>query len=218
MKKLLLLAIFALSVSAFGQTKTPAKTASASKEMTVKEYFLAIPTEYLQADAKKRADWIEIDEHSIGYLSFTMPADEIPGGEDLKEEGVVYGNVQVFKKTKGGAVIGFSVNMCAESKCVGQMLLLDYADGKWEDLTSDLSPMVDNDEVIKTLKSAPAYKDKKGLKDGVEIPLAIQFGGNRKTIDFLAGCVGGCDGGVVVKMFKWNGSVFTEFEEELSPE
>jgi hypothetical protein len=217
MKKLLLLAIIALSVSAFGQ-KAPVKSGSASKEMTVKEYFLAIPTEYLKADAKKRADWIETDDNATGYLSFTMPADEIPGGEDLKEEGVVYGNVQVFKKTKGGAIIGFSVNMCAESKCVGQMLMLDYTGGKWEDLTGDLSPMVDNDEVIKTLKTAPAYADKKGLKDGVEIPLAIQFNGNRKTIDYLAGCVGGCDGGVVVKMFKWNGSVFKEFAEEESPE
>jgi hypothetical protein len=218
MKKLLLLAIIALSVSAFGQTKTPMKTASASKEMTVKEYFLAIPTEYLKADAKKRATWIESDDNSSGYLSFNMPADEIPGGKELEEEGVVYGNVQVFKKTKGGVIIGFSVNMCAESKCVGQMLMLDYTNGKWEDLTSDLSPMVDNDEVIKTLKTAPAYENKKELKDGVEIPLAIQFNGNRKTIDYLAGCVGGCDGGVVVKMFKWNGSVFTEFEEIESPE
>jgi hypothetical protein len=218
MKKLLLLAIIALSVSAFGQTKTPAKTASASKEMTVKEYFLAIPTEYLKADAKKRADWIESDDNSIGYLSFTMPADEIPGGEELEEEGVVYGNVQIFKKTKGGAVIGFSVNMCAESKCIGQMLMLDYKDGKWEDLTSDLSPIVDNDEVVKILKTAPAFKNKAELKEGVEVPLAIQFNGNNKTIDFLAGCVGGCDGGVVVKMFKWNGSVFTEFEYEESPE
>jgi hypothetical protein len=218
MKKLLLLTIIALSVSAFGQTKTPAKTASASKEMTVKEYFLAIPTEYLKADAKKRAAWIESDDNSIGYLSFNMPADEIPGGEDLTEEGVVYGNLQVFKKTKGGAVIGFSVNMCAESKCVGQMLMLDYTGGKWEDLTSDLSPMVDNDEVIKTLKTAPAYKNKADLKDGVEVSLAIQFNGNRKTIDYLAGCVGGCDGGVVVKMFKWNGSIFTEFADEESPE
>jgi hypothetical protein len=217
MKKLLLLAIIALSISAFGQ-KAPVKTASASKEMTVKEYFLAIPTEYLKADAKSRASWIESDDNSSGYLSFNMPADEIPGGEDLKEEGVVYGNVQVFKKTKGGAVIGFSVNMCAESKCVGQMLMLDYTGGKWEDLTSDLSPMVDNDEVIKTLKTAPAYENKKGLKDGVEIPLAIQFNGNRKTIDYLAGCVGGCDGGIVVKMFKWNGEIFKEFAEEESPE
>jgi hypothetical protein len=218
MKKLLFLTIIALSVSAFAQTKTPAKTASASKEMTVKEYFLAIPTEYLKADAKSRASWIESDDNSSGYLSFNMPADEIPGGKELEEEGVVYGNVQVFKKTKGGVIIGFSVNMCAESKCVGQMLMLDYTNGKWEDLTSDLSPMVDNDEVIKTLKTAPAYENKKELKDGVEIPLAIQFNGNRKTIDYLAGCVGGCDGGVVVKMFKWNGSVFTEFEEVESPE
>jgi hypothetical protein len=44
--------------------------------------------------------------------------------------------------------------------------------------------------------------------------LAIQFNGNRKTIDYLAGC----DGGIAVKMFKWNGSVFKEFAEEESPQ
>ncbi|HRH42109.1 MAG TPA: hypothetical protein PKY82_10725 [Pyrinomonadaceae bacterium] len=211
MKRLLFLTVITLIMNllAFGQAK---------KEMSVKEYFLAIPNEFIKADAKKRVDWIETEENSIGFLSFKMPADEFPGGEDLKEEGVVYGNVQVFKKTGGGAVIGLAVNLCAEGKCVGQMLLLDYNAGKWEDLTSDLSPMIDNDEVVKILKNAPAYENKDNLKDGVEVPLAIEFNGNGKAINYLAGCVGGCDGAVVAKTFKWNGSIFKEFEEAESPE
>ena len=211
MKTLFYSIIFMLALSslAFGQTK---------KEMSAKEYFLAIPSDYIKAEAKDRADWIKSEENRIGYLSFTMPADEFPGGKELEEEGVAYGNVQVFKKTGGGAVIGMAVNLCAESKCVGQMLLLDYTAGKWEDVTSDLSPIIDNDEVVKTLKNAPAFDNKESLKEGVEVPLAIEFNGNDKVINYLAGCVGGCDGAVAVKIFKWNGSIFKELEETESPE
>ena len=216
MKKILSMAILGLAFS-FSAFALPAELVK-KNEMSVKEYFLAIPSEYLKADAETRTGWIQAEENSIGFLSFSMPADELPGGADLKEEGVVYGNVQVFDKTAGGAIIGFAVNMCAESKCVGQMLLLNYNDGKWEDLTSDLSPMIDNDEVVKTLKNAPAYENKGELKEGVEVPLSIEFNGNDKLISYLAGCVGGCDGAVVAKSFKWNGEIFEEYQEPESPE
>jgi hypothetical protein len=214
MKKLLLLTIIALSVSAFGQTKTPAKTASASKEMTVKEYFLAIPTEYLKADAKKRAAWVESESAEDGYLSYNIPVKEVTGEDG---NGKVFGSVQVFKKTKGGVVIGMATNLCEESVCMGQLLFLDYNNGKWDDVSNDLAPQPDNDEVIKILRAAPAFENKKLLKDGEQVPLYMQFNGTDKIIQFTAGGVNG-DGGVVAKMFKWNGSVFTEFEEQESPE
>jgi hypothetical protein len=213
-KKLLLLTIIALSVSAFGQTKTPAKTASASKEMSVKEYFLAIPTEYLKADAKKRTAWIDSEFAEGGYLSFDIPVKEITGEDG---EGKVFGSVQTFKKTKGGVVIGMATNMCEEGVCVGQLLFLDYNNGKWNDVSSDLAPQPDNDEVIKILRAASAFENKKLLKDGEQVPLYMGFNGTDKTIDFTAGGVNG-DGGVVVKMFKWNGETFVEFEYEESPE
>jgi hypothetical protein len=212
MKKLLLLAIIALSVSAFGQTKTPMKTASASKEMTVKEYFLAIPTEYLKADAKKRASWIESESAEDGYMSFNIPVKEITGEDG---EGKVFGSVQVFKKKTSGVFIGMSTNLCEAGVCMGQVLFLDYSNGKWNDVTSDLAPIIDNDEVIKILRKAPAFDTP--LKDGVEVPLYIQFNGTDKLIQFTAGGNNG-DGGVVAKMFKWNGETFTEFEYAESPE
>jgi hypothetical protein len=212
MKKLLLLAIIALSVSAFGQTKTPAKTASASKEMTVKEYFLAIPTEYLKAEAKKRAAWVESESAEDGYLSYNIPVKEVTGEDG---EGKVFGNVQVFKKKKGGVIIGVSTNLCEKGVCLGQLLFLDYNNEKWSDVTEDFAPMIDNDEVIKILKKAPAFD--KPLKDGVEVPLYIQFNGTDKLIQFTAGGENG-DGGVIAKMFKWNGETFAEFEYQESPE
>lgn len=146
MKKLLLLTIIALSVSAFAQTKMPAKTASGSKEMTVKEYFLAIPAEYLKADAKSRAAWVESESAEDGYLSYNISVKEVTGEDG---EGKVFGNVQVFKKKKGGVIIGMSTNLCEDGVCQGQLLFLDYNNEKWSDVTEDFAPMIDNDEVIK---------------------------------------------------------------------
>ncbi len=210
MKKVILLAIFTLIIgfTAFGQAKSVAP-----KEMTVKEYFLAIPSDYLRADAKKRAAWIDSESAGDGFLSYEVPIFEVTGDKD--DKGKVFGNVQVFKKKKGGAVIGMTTNLCEEGICIGQILLLDFNAGKWSDVTSDLAPIVDNDEVIAILKKAPAYD--KPLKDSVEVPLAIGFNGTNKLIEFTAGGNNG-DGGVVAKMFKWNGEIFTEFEHQESPE
>lgn len=205
MKKFILLTIiaFSMSLTVFAQAK---------KEMSVKEYFLAIPTDYLKSDAKKRAAWIESESAEDGYLSYNIPTKEITGEDG---DGKVWGNVQVFKKKTGGAVVGMSTNLCEEGICIGQLLFLDYNGGKWEDVTSDLAPMIDNDEIIKILKDAPAFD--KPLKDGLEVPLYIQFNGTDKLIQYTAGGENG-DGGVVAKMFKWNGEVFTEFEYQESPE
>jgi hypothetical protein len=208
--KNILLAILALSLSlsAFAQKAKPTVT----KEMTVKEYFLAIPLDYLKSEAKKRSAWIESESTEDGYLSFKIPVKEITGEDG---EGKVFGDVQVFKKKKGGVVIGMSTNLCEEGNCVGQLLFLDFTVGKWNDVTSDLAPIIDNDEVIKILKKAPAFD--KPLKDSIEVPLSIGFNGTNKVINFTAGGNNG-DGGVVAKMFKWNGEIFSEFEYEESPE
>jgi hypothetical protein len=205
MKKFLVLAIIALSMSiaAFGQ-----------KTMTVKEYFLAIPTEFMKAEPTKRAAWIESESAEDGYLSFNIPIKEVTGEDG---EGKVWGNVQVFKKKSGGSVIGMSTNLCEKGICIGQLLFLDYNGGKWQDVSSELAPQPDNDEVIKILREAPAFEDKKLLKDGVEVPLYISFSSGDRVINFTAGGKDG-EGGVVAKMFKWNGETFLEFEYEESPE
>ncbi len=208
--KTILLAILALSlsISAFAQKAKPIAT----KEMSVKEYFLAIPTDYLKSDAKKRAAWIESESTEDGYLSYNIPVKEVTGDDG---EGKVFGNVQVFKKKKSGVVIGMSTNLCEEGNCIGQLLFLDFTNGKWNDVTSDLAPIIDNDEVIKILRKAPAFE--KPLKDSVEVPLFIEFNGTNKLIQFTAGGNNG-DGGVIAKMFKWNGEIFSEFEYAESPE
>ena len=77
--------------------------------------------------------------------------------------------------------------------------------------------MIDNDEVGKILKDAPAYG--KPIKTGVEIPLSISFNGTNKLIQFTAGETEKIsDSGVVAKMFKWNGENFAEFQYEESPD
>lgn len=214
MKRFLVLAIIALSMNVLAFAQAKPTVSSTKKEMTVKEYFLAIPTEYLKADAKKRVAWIESESAEDGNLSYNIPVKEITGEDG---EGKVWGNVQLFKKKSGGAVIGMSTNLCEQGICIGQLLFLDYNNGKWDDVSSDLAPQPDNDEIIAILRKAPAFEDKKMLKNGVEVPLHISFSGTDKLINFTAGGKDG-DGGVVAKMFKWNGDTFVEFEYEESPE
>jgi hypothetical protein len=206
MKKFILLAILVVSMCA---------AVSAQKgAMTVKDYFAAIPEEHIKADAKKRAGWIDSNSAEDGYLDYTIPAAELGIEEG---EGRAFGSVQLFEKTKGGVIVGLTTNMCAEGSCVGQVLFLDYNGGKWDDITSDLAPLIDNDEIGKILKDAPAYG--KPIKTGVEIPLSISFNGTDKLIQFTAGETEKIsDSGVVAKMFKWNGETFSEFQYEESPE
>lgn len=174
---------------------------------TIRDYYLAIPTDYIKADAKKRAGWIESEFTEGGNLTFDIPVKELTGEDG---DGKVFGSAQLFP-IKGGMMIGVATNMCESGKCVGQVLFLEYKDEEWTEVTSDVAPQPDNDEVISVLREAPAFEDKDSLKDGVEVPLQIDLGGGEdKVIQFIAGGKNG-DGGVLALMFKWNGTTFTEF-------
>jgi hypothetical protein len=205
MKKALVITVIALAMNivAFGQSS-----------MTVKDYFLKIPNEFLKADAAKRTAWIEAEATEEGYLSFNIPVKEITGEDG---EGKVFGSFQVFEKSDNGILLGMATNLCEEGVCQGQILFLDYKAGKFTDVSEEYILQPDNDEVIKTLREAPAFENKDSLKDGEQVPLYINFGSTDKTVQFSAGGNNG-DGGVVAKMFKWNGEAFVEFEFEESPE
>lgn len=207
MKKILVLTIMAISMSftAFGQ----------AKKMTVKDYFLAIPSEFIKAPASKRSAWIEQNSTSIGYLSYNIPVKELTGETG---DGSVFGSIQVFKKKNGDVLLGMANNMCAEKQCIGLMRFLEYKKGKFTDVSEDYMIIPDNDEVIKILRDAPAFTKKDSLKDGVQVPLTLDFNGNDKTIQFTAGVEKKLDGGVVAKTYKWNGVAFVEFEYPMSPE
>lgn len=207
MKKLILLTFCALilNAAAFAQ----------KKEMSVKDYFLAIPTEFIKAESNKRAAWIENENAEDGNLTYNIPISELT---DEEGDGKVFGGLQVFKKKDGGVLLGMVNNLCAEGECIGMMRFLDYKAGKFADVSEDYLIIPDNDEVINILRNAPAFEDKKSLKDGVQVPLAIEFYGGEKSVHFLAGCKTSTDGGVVAKMYKWNGEAFVEFEYQESPE
>lgn len=207
MRKLILVTFCAalLSIAAFAQ----------KKELTIKDHFLAIPTEFIKAESKKRAAWIETENADDGNLTYNIPLSELT---DEEGDGKVFGGLQIFKKKNGGVLIGMVNNLCAEGECIGMMRFLDYKNGKYMDISEDYLIIPDNDEVIKILREAPAFENKKVLKDGVQVPLAIEFYGGEKVIHFLAGCKTSTDGGVVAKMYKWNGEAFVEFEYQESPE
>ena len=201
-----IIAVLSLSLFAFGNSKA---------EMSVKDYFLAIPSEFIKASAAKRTAWIEQEDASIGYLAYTIPVKELTGDEG---EDSVWGALQVFEKKDGGVMIGMVNNLCADGECMGMMRFLDYKGGKFTDVSEDFLIIPDNDEVIKILREAPAFENKSSLKDGEQVPLALQCNGNDKSVQFIAGCKKDCDGGVVAKQYKWNGEAFIEFEDEVSPE
>jgi hypothetical protein len=192
-----------MNMAAFGQ-----------KKMTVKDYFLAIPNEFMKAEPSKRAGWITSEFAEDGYLSFDIPIKEITGEEG---EGKVWGSVLVFEKKDGSKIVGMATNLCEDGVCQGQLLFLSYGGGKFADVSEDYILQPDNDEVIKTLREAPAFENKDSLKDGEQVPLYINFGGSDKTVLFAAGGKNG-DGGVAAKTFKWNGEAFVEFEYSESPE
>lgn len=185
----------------------------AADRKTARELFLAIPTEIIAAPAAKRAAWIESESSADGNLSFNVPLAELTGEDG---DGSVFGYFQVFAKKNGGTLVGLANNVCAEGECIGLMRFLEYKGGEFNDVSDDYLIIPDNDEVISILRAAPGFT--KPLKDGVQVPLAIEFRGSDKTVNFIAGCVNSCDGGVVAKQFKWNGTAFTEYEDPMSPE
>ncbi len=207
MKKFIVLVIITISMCAlaFGQK---AKPASANKEMIVNDYFLQIPEEYIKADVRKRAGWIDTDNNADGYLDFTIPFSEldVEGGEDAN----AFGSMQLFPKKKGGVIVGLALNMCIDKVCQGQLLFLDYNGGKWDNITDTLNVTADNEEIVKLLNNSPAID--KTFGEGEEVPLAMDFYGPEKLVRFLADCKESIDGGVVAKMYKWNGESFVEFE------
>jgi len=205
MKKLfILLSLIILSVS----------IAAAQKKLIVNDYFLSIPTEYLKIDRVQRVKWIQEDDAKNGYLAFNVPlegdAEEDWGGAE------VWGEVQLFSAKNGNTIVGMIVNRCLESVCEGQLLLLEYDDGNWENVSDELVPTIDTDEIVKILKDAPAY-ERPIIKDE-EIPLTLGFQREEKAIQYYAACTSpGCDGAVVAKLFKWNGETFKNFQYQESP-
>lgn len=186
--------------------------ATAQKKMIVNDYFLAIPQEYLKIDRVQRAKWIDEDDAKNGYLKFNVPLsqDEDWGGAE------VWGEVQIFSGKAGKTLVAMAVNRCLEAVCMGQLLILDYAGGKWTNVSETFVPEIDNDEIVRTLKDSPAYE--RPIAEDEEIPLTIGFARQDKLISYLAACTSpGCDGAVVAKNFKWNGAKFEPFEYEVSP-
>lgn len=186
--------------------------AAAQKKMSVNDYFLAIPQEYLKIDSAQRTKIIDESDAQNGYLKFNVPLskDEDWGGAE------VWGEVQIFSGKAGKTLVAMAVNRCLEAVCMGQLLMLDYAGGEFTNVSETFAPEIDNDEIVGILKESPAY-ERPIIKDE-EIPLAIGFARQDKLISYLAACTSpGCDGAVVAKNFKWNGAKFQPFEYEVSP-
>ena len=208
MKKIIVLALITVSMccAAFGQKTKPA---AAKKEMKVFDYFLDIPEQYIKAEARQRAIWMDDSSDKDGSLDFTIPYGQLDIEGD--EDATAFGSVQLFNKKKGGVIVGLAVNMCIDKVCAGQLLFLDYNGGKWDDVTDEMGVIADNDEIVTMLNNSPAT-DNTYDKDQ-EVPLAKGFYGPDKLVKFVAECKVSFDGGIVIKQYKWNGERFTAYED-----
>lgn len=202
MKKTIILCSFILALFALANDAAAQKT-----KMIVNDYYLNIPQEYIKIDRVQRAKWISEDDAENGYLEFDIPFME---GVDMSDA-EVWGRVQLFPGKNGKMYVGLIVNRCVESVCDGNLLMLEYAAGKWKNVSDLLVPNVENSEIVSILRDSPSYE--RPIEDDEEFPLALGFDRYAKVIQYMAACTSaGCDGATVAKMFKWNGAKFEAFD------
>lgn len=187
-------------------------TAAQKTKMIVNDYFLDIPQEYIKIDRVQRVKWMSEDDAKNGFLEFQIPFIE---GEEMGDA-EVWGQVQLFPGKSGKMFVGLIVNRCLEKVCTGQLLMLEYAAGKWKNVSNSLVPEVKNSEIISILRDASAYE--RPIKDDEEIPLALGFERYEKAVKYLVDCTSpGCDGAVMAKLFKWDSAKFAAFEYPTGP-
>lgn len=124
---------------------------------TVTDYFMIFPSsdyaknlqgEELKTDAEIaafRKSIIKIEDIRNGYL-------RLEGGW----EG--WGEFALFKKADGTYLIANTVVECAPV-CSGTLAFHEYKDGKWNDVSSNVFPAPDNDEVTAAMKRAKLDDD-----------------------------------------------------------
>lgn len=190
---------------------TFAFVAAAQSKMTAKDYFLAIPSEYINLTKAQRTQMIDRDASNPEQVRFVLDLKALPNAErEMWGDAEVWGEVVVFKGNAKNTIVAMVINRCAEGECMGQPLFLDYKAGTWTNVSEKIAPEINNDEIIEILKNAPAWENP--IEDDSEIPLTVGFFAPEGLINYIAGGKAGNDGGVVAKIFKWNGSKFMPFE------
>jgi hypothetical protein len=213
---LLSLLVLAFSANVFAQAKkTAKKTATTSKQMTAKQFFMALPNDYIVGTATEKADAL-IFPNSItaDFLTFMVSDELVPkslAGDFKEPEGL--GDMRVFRG-KDRNIIGLRFQLgdrTNENPTVDSVkiftYLLEYKNGKWMDVTASLLPKISIDEAYKAVIDKEDTKDVK--KEDVWIETQVS---KEKAGLGMFARVKGNDSITTLKFFTWDGVKFVEAE------
>jgi hypothetical protein len=211
---LLSLLVLAFSANAFAQAKKPAKKpVTASKQMTAKQFFMALPNDYIVGTATEK-DGALIFPKSItaDFLTFMVSDELVPkslAGDFKEPEGL--GDMRVFRG-KDSTIIGLRFQLgdrTDENPTVDSVkiftYLLEYKNGKWSDVTATLLPKISIDEAHKAVTDKEDTKDAK--KEDVWIETQVS---NEKAGLGMFARIKGNDSITILKYFTWDGTKFVE--------
>ena len=121
----------------------PAAVAQSATPKTVKDYFLAVPEEYLgfskaEREALLKGPGIIVDIKN-GYLSYNA--------SDNPEEF----ELTLLKQTDGTYIVAISIDADPDFDSKSILHLLKYAEGQWSDVTNEVLTVPFNDRYIYAL-------------------------------------------------------------------
>jgi hypothetical protein len=203
---LLSLLVLALSANVFAQ-----------KQMTAKQLFMSLPSEYVSGTAKQRAELLVFPKSiKANFLSFGIWENSVPKtiSGDFKEP-FGGGVLRVFRGTSS-TIVGLryqigdrnEVNPTTDTVKI-TTVLLEYKGGKWTNVTEAMMPKVSTDYAYKVLTEDFQEKDVK--KEDVWVEFQID---NYHTGIVTAARRKGNDSITTLKFFKWNGTNFVEAENK----
>lgn len=200
----LLLTLVSLSISA------------QKKSASVMDFYLPMPAQYIKVtDSATRRNWVSVTDEENNYLLLKLDAEKALG-EEMKGADV-FGDFKLFTKTDGEFLIGLTINGCMEGQCVGNIVLVEYKDGEWENVTENYLTMPENAEVYKILKESAASSEFSKLSEDEPIPLVYGLTQNNQiSIGFPLKKDGRIT--AAVKTLQWDGEKFEAVTFEESPE
>jgi hypothetical protein len=215
---LISLLVLVFSANVFAQAKKPAKKpATASKQMTAKQFFVALPNDYIVGTATEKEEALIFPKSiTADFLTFMVSDEQVPkalAGDFKEPEGL--GDMRVFRG-KDSAIIGLRFQLgdrTNETPTVDSVkiftYLLEYKNGKWSDVTASLLPKISIDEAYQIIVNKEDMKDTKKEEVWIETQVSKE-----KTGLGMFARVKGNDSITTLKYFTWDGSKFVEVINE----
>jgi hypothetical protein len=199
---------------------SPTSAPKETKLQNVREYFMALPDEFIPNLTKKvRAQSIVPDGEGSnineGYLEFKIPDDTLPPKyrEILLNK---KGEARLFKHRDGSTILGMLVTFCQKpGNCESQPRFMQYKAGVWRNVTNTILPKISDQEAAKlasTSVSAPK------LPTGQKITTYYGLASADKLHILHGTCLDKtCTSTSILQAYTWNGSKFVVYQYPEGP-